>query len=610
MKALGCLFFLAIAVVSWGYFYRQITSRPAAQIEGPKIENFALFDHQGGFFDLSRKSYLKGIVLISHGCECPMVRKQAPYLEALKEKYAAQGIGFFYINPQDSPKEVVAEAGKFGVTIPVLLDDSQIVARGLHLTRTLEAILIDAKTRKIVYRGAISDELSFDGDRNSATNEYLANAVDDFLKGRGPAVAQTELTGGCAYSFRDLGKVTYHSIIKKILHENCLGCHSNQGIPPTKMLSYQDVQRWGSMIREVIRTNRMPPVMVDPNFGPYPKANLRADQRAALVQWVESGMPEGLPTEAPAIRPSPLPPVTLRIKTDVQFDMKEPVRVPPSGKFLSALYPIGGVLEEDTWADGFQLLTADPSQVHHVHLLILPKDFAAQQITGLSADASARTLASGKGNMIGFSSYQFLKRPVQMPADAVVLIPKESRLMLDVHHSNTGKWENFKEGVGISLAKCGKAYRQMHFGGLYDKKLRVPANTPEHRTSFNWPLLRDIQIHQVHFHMHKRGRGIKLSIRSPDGEIQPVMSVPNYRFGAQQAYPLKPPMKVPKGSEILIEAVYDNSVANPLIDNPNHEVPEGPDVDSDEMMKMSYLYTIDGEPPYFRSCKGARQAAR
>lgn len=305
--------------------------RPQApDINGPKIENFALYDNQGGFFELWRKKYVKAVVLISHGSECPMMRKQIPYIENLKSKFSGQGIEFAFINPQDSAKDIEQEAKKYAITTPILLDDAQIISRGLQLTRTLEAIVIDTKSWRTVYRGSISDELSFDGDRKIPKSEYLAEALEDYLGGRKVKVETTELTGGCALTYNKLKEVTY-SDVRPIFEVACITCHSANGVPPTKLGTYEDARRWGAMIREVIRTYRMPTGGVDPNFGPYDKRQLIPIARAALVHWVESGMPEGKKSTTKETKPAERTP----LKVDMRLDMKEAVTVPAEGEFYA-----------------------------------------------------------------------------------------------------------------------------------------------------------------------------------------------------------------------------------------------------------------------------------
>lgn len=599
---LRILLVAAVLGVSAGLFFFK-NSRTAVEAAGAKIENFALYDHQGGFFELWRKSYWKGVVLISHGCECPMMRKQLPYIEGLKAKYAARGIGFVFINPQDTAKDIQEEAAKYGVTIPVLLDDGQFISRGLQITRTLEAILISTKTWQTVYRGAISDELSFDGDRPAPQEEYLSRAIDDFLAGRRPAVAMTDLKGGCAYSYKQWPEITYHRDVKHILFRNCTGCHTTFGAPPTKLSTYAEARQWGQMIREVIRTNRMPLGTADPNFGPFEKVNLPALERATLVQWVESGMAEGSPGRATAaVREFKKP----RLKADLRFDMREVVKVPPRGEFAASLYPLGEA-HRDLWIDSYQLQLEDPNQVHHVHLLILPPALAQAQKTGLESESLAmKDYANRTSSILGFSIGRLVTRPVAMPKGSAVFVPKGSHLMLDIHHAKTGKWENFKAGVALSLAKCGKTYAPIHHGALYETNVRIPALAPAHRILSQKEIGEDIEVHNVAFHMHKRGSGMKLSFEFPNGEIHPVYSVPNYKSVYQRGFTLNPPLRVPRGSKLLLEAVYDNSVGNPAITNPNAEIREGLDNDTHEMMKLVYLYSVEGEPRHKENCVARR----
>lgn len=44
------------------------------------------------------------------------------------------------------------------------------------------------------------------------------------------------------------------------------------------------------MIREVLRTQRMPPWAADPHYGTFENArSITSDQRKLLVHWIEAG---------------------------------------------------------------------------------------------------------------------------------------------------------------------------------------------------------------------------------------------------------------------------------------------------------------------------------
>ena len=52
-------------------------------------------------------------------------------------------------------------------------------------------------------------------------------------------------------------KISYEKTIAPMLIDNCVTCHRAGGIGPWQMTSYQMIQGFAPMIREVIRTERM-----------------------------------------------------------------------------------------------------------------------------------------------------------------------------------------------------------------------------------------------------------------------------------------------------------------------------------------------------------------
>ena len=60
------------------------------------------------------------------------------------------------------------------------------------------------------------------------------------------------------------------------------------------MKDYASVKGFSPMIREVIRTDRMPPYNADPHVGKFSdNKNLSPDEIKTLVHWVEAGAPRG-----------------------------------------------------------------------------------------------------------------------------------------------------------------------------------------------------------------------------------------------------------------------------------------------------------------------------
>src|SRR6185436_4138643 len=79
-----------------------------------------------------------------------------------------------------------------------------------------------------------------------------------------------------------------------MLVDKCTACHQTGGVGPWAMTSYDMVKGFAPMIREVVRTQRMPPWHADPHYGVWQNSRaLTDDQRKLLVHWIEAGAPRG-----------------------------------------------------------------------------------------------------------------------------------------------------------------------------------------------------------------------------------------------------------------------------------------------------------------------------
>ena len=143
--------------------------------DGPsRAENFALIDHEGKSHELDyylKMEGVKGLVVFVQGNGCPLVQKRIPELNRMSANYQDKGVLFCMLNAnlQDSRADISKEVEEFKIRMPVLKDEAQIVARSLGVERTAEVYLISSAGRKIVYRGAFDDRLSYQAAKPIAT---------------------------------------------------------------------------------------------------------------------------------------------------------------------------------------------------------------------------------------------------------------------------------------------------------------------------------------------------------------------------------------------------------------------------------------------------------
>lgn len=92
--------------------------------------------------------------------------------------------------------------------------------------------------------------------------------------------------------------------------------------------------------------------------------------------------------------------------------------------------------------------------------------------------------------------------------------------------------------------------------------------------------------------MHMLGKSFKAYAITPKGDTIRLVNIPQWDFNWQEFYRFKKIIKIPSGSVLHADAIYDNSAGNP--NNPHHPPRDikfewGMNDDS-EMMRLVLLY--------------------
>jgi hypothetical protein len=96
--------------------------------------------------------------------------------------------------------------------------------------------------------------------------------------------------------------------------------------------------------------------------------------------------------------------------------------------------------------------------------------------------------------------------------------------------------------------------------------LVVPPNKISNHVS-EITIYNSISVLTINPHMHLIGKSFKAFAVKPNGDTIPLIEIPKWRFQWQYFYTFKKPVKIPKGSRIVVNASFDNTSANP--NNPN-----------------------------------------
>lgn len=543
------------------------------------VDNFRVLDHRGVSHELYYYSDASAVVLMIHGNGCPIVRNLLPDFESVRADFESQGVKFFLLNSnlQDSYESIREETDEWDIKAPILIDDTQLIGESLKLTRTAEVLILDPKSWEVVYRGPVNDRVDFERQLDAPRSSYLRDALNAFLAGASMA-EHTVDTKGCLINFpareEDHKDISYSETIAPILRENCVTCHQEGGIGSWAMSQYVMIQGFAPMIREVLRTGRMPPWHADPHVGEWAnERSLSVEQRRTLVHWIEAGAPRGEGPD-PLLEPPPAVVSEHRLgEPDLVLELA-PYDVPATG-VVDYQYPyVANPLERDVW---IKAMVVEPGAVEVVH----------HALVGTSADVSSDNNERIFDNYLG--AYAPGSQDNLLPEGTGVFVPKGGYFSAQMHYTPYGR--AVTDQTRLLLYFHDEPPRTfLRHGVVLNPLIRIPAGAKAHEETAYYEFERDALLYAVLPHSHYRGKSSTFWLENPQGERELILSVPNYDFNWQRAYEFVEPRRLAAGTRLVHSTVYDNSAQNPGNPDPTRVVPWGQQ-SQDEMLYGDFLFT-------------------
>lgn len=524
----------------------------SAESKPARVGDFALVDHQGEFHQLSRYGFKKALVIFSQANSCSATEGAVAQLRELRQQWEGKDVAFMMINAsgKDSLKSIRKTAEKHGLDFPILLDDSQLVAETLKISKAGEVVILDPATQNLVYRGPV--------------HAHIGMVLEGVLAGKPQSAPHEMPVKGCDLSFP--AKVAhskkvpdYVKDVVPIIEKQCADCHREGGIGPFAMNSYMMLKGWSPMIREVLLTKRMPPMQVDPHVGKFTNANYISEQELqTLVHWIDAGSPRGKQGQDPLAN---LAQVDLRSWQlgEPDFVVKAPVHeVPATGVLDYINTTVDLTFEEDKWVKAVQFIPGDPAVLHHLLTYVTAPEEGFEGGEGDTRSVARRFLegyAPGKVDAMEF------------PNETGVYIPKGYKLSMQFHYTTNGKAT--EDATLLGLYFHDKPPKYEYLNRSVSTRFEIPPYAQDHQAHAEYVFEEDVVVRGLRAHMHFRGKDMKFSAELPDGTTTELLSVPNYNYAWQPTYQLEKPVRLPAGTKVHVTGAFDNSEFNPANPDPS-----------------------------------------
>ncbi|MFM1897725.1 MAG: hypothetical protein RLZZ385_2799 [Pseudomonadota bacterium] len=539
-------------------------------VAAERISDFSLIDHAGKFHQVSRYANHEAMVLVAYDKNSKVVADAVRDLNREIEQFADQSIAFFMIDTSGSTDkaDIGAAAAKAGITVPVLMDDTQLVAEELGISHAGEVVVIDPKSKTVVYQGALNDRFAEGSTQRRARDHYLNTVLTTLLAdGEVNLTAQPSKGEPVVYAAREQHAskgIDYAQDVVPIIERRCVSCHQDGGIAPFAMSSHQMVQGWSPMMRETLLTKRMPPAQIDPDYlHIYQEVNhITPEETQTLVHWIDAGAPNTSGTDPLASIVHEAPEWEL-LETLGEPDMivKIPAQqIPATGvvDYRNIAVPLNN--EEELWVKAVEFKPGDRQVLHHIIAFTY----------GPNGVNEFDVLNQG----IGMGAYAPGNAPNTFPDGVGYPLRAGGGLLLQMHYTTSGKETVDASEIAIYLHDE-KPAKTVFGGSASDLNIKIPPYAGYHPMTASKVFPKDSYLTMLGPHMHYRGLEADFKLVYPDGSEEMLLNVPNYQFNWQKTYDFAEPKFMPAGTRLVFNAAFDNSDMNPFNPDPSAEISFG-----------------------------------
>ena len=369
------------------------------------------------------------------------------------------------------------------------------------------------------------------------------------------------------YMPRPPGTLTFNKDVAPIIFDRCAYCHRPGQTAPFTLLNYADVKKHVNQIAEVTAKGYMPPWLPEPGFGDFTDVRrLTAEQLGVLQQWIAEGAAEGDPSGLP---PTPKWPEGWQLgEPDLVVKLPQAYALAAEGKdvYRNVVIPIP--VGTSRYVKGVELLPGNAKVLHHAFINVdetrQSRRLAEKQnppgFDGMDLPESA-VMPGGQ-----FLGWQPGKMPSLTPDGLSWVLRTNADLVLQMHLHPSGKPETIQPTIGFYFTD--QAPTNVPFRikmARFD--FEIPAGAADYVVEQSYVLPVDVSLLRVLPHAHYSGKDLQGYALLSSGEKRWLIWIRNWDFNWQGDYQFTQPVRLPKGTRLVMHYTYDNSTNN--LRNPN-----------------------------------------
>lgn len=391
---------------------------------------------------------------------------------------------------------------------------------------------------------------------------------------------------GCGSSSSDQTAISFNKDIAPIIHKNCASCHRQGEAGPFALITYEDVRSKAKTIAKVVSKGLMPPWPADTSYSRFVGEKiLPFHEKQLLLDWIAQGCVEGDSRIKPDV---PLFPSLSKLRTpDAVIKITQAIEIPGDNRDRFLVVKMPYELERDTFVSIIEYVPGNRRLSHHVngHMVqyaetgkrnVFEEPFVVDRDEAGTLDSSYRAIKllndDGTYPLLVPSAFNYLPGvEVQEYPEGIggYRISKKGVMLLrDVHYGPSSKLDVDTPRINLFFSpkppERPLIETQLGTLGISDivPALVIPPDTIMRFTT-RATIRQDISLVTINPHMHLLGKSFWAYAIKPDGDTIPLIRIPRWDFRWQYFYTFPKMIRIPSGSMVVAEGVFDNTTSNP-----------------------------------------------
>lgn len=378
-------------------------------------------------------------------------------------------------------------------------------------------------------------------------------------------------------------EVTFSKDVQPVIIKNCAPCHRPGGGAPFSLITYEDVSKRARMVAHVTSSGYMPPWPADRNYSKFLHERGLAKEEIEMIKaWYEQGAKPGDKLSASIS----IPEINDMGRPDMVLDI-QPIHIQGDNRDRFYVIKIPYEMPRSRYVRAVQFVTTQPAYAHHMngHYLRFSDDtdpFKGERVIDIESDAYEQQfmkleLLNRDGSVPErvHSAVNYLPGAagIKYPAGigGFIMTPKGAFVANDIHYGPSRKnlVDSPKLYIYFSDQPPQRPTYELMLGTNGVSPIEPPLQVPAGRITSHTTRVKihnDISVLTVNPHMHMIGKTFRAYALKPNGDTVNLVHIPQWRFRWQYFYTFPNPVRVPKGSTIVVDATFDNTAENP--DNP------------------------------------------